>query len=315
MYVVRGTLDSYSKSASLGGDISRSEAKHLEAEKQLTSWYIGVYFDITVTNTTSLLLSLYNAAEKHETQQMAMSANTHQTMPTNFDHLSFRPDQTSENPAPPVSLIAQVDHQVYVLLANATALVSISSGELDSVFEHHIRIIAPMTDDGGKGILQVEGLWLNHGGKLLRTEGSTLGKEYANEDARDAQNDLVGERHRIGLSDLIKGRSRTPEKVLKYDASDKMTVAEPRKKTLEILTDSPGGPSNRQNRSLDNPVAGVIGWDCHLGEMFGVDHVLVASDGACLTKDCLGGSNQPVSIGDVFFRRHVLTVFSVDCKY
>lgn len=52
-------------------------------------------------------------------------------------------------------------------------------------------------------------------------------------------------------------------------------------------------------------LAGVMGWEYLLGEMFGADHVGIGVDGMCLTPDCIGGTGQPAGLGDVFFRRSV----------
>ena len=54
-------------------------------------------------------------------------------------------------------------------------------------------------------------------------------------------------------------------------------------------------------------LAGGMGWEYLLGEIFGADHVGVGVDGMGLTQDCIGGVCEPSGIGDVFFRRLVLS--------
>lgn len=263
-----------------------------------------------MANTTSLLLSLHNAAEKSADQAVERPAG-HEIKPKpNHDHLSFHLGSSNEKPAPPVSLLARIGQETYVLLPNASTLVSVSSGNLLPATEYHVRIVAPMVDDHGKGIVQLEGLWLSKGGKLLRVEGSLLSEEYADEDALHAQSDQIGERHRLGLSDMIKGSSRNfnAEKILR-SSSEVADTSASRKKTLEILTDCPGSFGGRLNGtdvdSTDGLLVGETGWEYLLGEMFGVDHVGVSVDGMCLTHSCIDGTGQPTGIGDVFFRRQV----------
>lgn len=271
-----------------------------------------MYFDIVITNTTSLLLSLHNAAETPANQAVARPDEQQIKAKPNHDHLSFRLGSSAESPAPPVSLLARMDQETYVLLPNASTLVSVSSGNLLPATEYHVRIVAPMIDDHGKGTVQLEGVWLSKGGKLLRVEGSLLSDEYADEDALHAQSDQIGERHRLGLSDMIKGSSRkfNAEKTLRPSSEPEATSAT-RKKILEVLTDYPGSYGGRLNSTdIDNTdglLGGETGWEYLLGEIFGVDHVGVSVDGMCLTHGCIGGTGQPTGIGDVFFRRQVVS--------
>ncbi|KAL9614560.1 MAG: hypothetical protein Q9167_000929 [Letrouitia subvulpina] len=222
---------------------------------------------------------LLQDAEKPVDQAVARPAKQDMKAKPNHDHLSFHLGSSNEDPAPPISLLARINRETYMLLPNASALVSVSSGKLLPATEYHVRIVAPMVDDHGKGIVQLEGLWLSKGGKLLRVEGSLLSEEYADEDALHAQSDQIGERHRLGLSDIIRGSSRnaSPEKVLKSSSDVTATLAS-RKKTLEILTDCPGSFGGRLNNtnigSADDLLGGETGWEFRLGEMFGVDHIV-----------------------------------------
>ena len=224
-------------------------------------------------------------------------------------HYSFHPIPGNEA-APPVSLLAEVDDQEYILLPNSSSLVTISTNGLDEKTEHHIRVVAPMTDDHGLGVVELEGLWLSKGGKLVKVAGSLLSEDYVNEDLLNADNDQVGERHRNGLNDIEKdgtskrGRQKASEVAEDDDSS---FANQDRKKLLEVITDSPGSVTakqqGRRTGGADGLLSGVMGWEYLLGEMFGADHVGIGVDGMCLLPDCIGGSGEPAGMGDVFFRR------------
>ncbi|KAL9595746.1 MAG: hypothetical protein Q9219_006244 [cf. Caloplaca sp. 3 TL-2023] len=252
-----------------------------------------------VKNTTSLLLSLRNTPETPSSPASKPSANPSASV-VHSNHISFRLDSASNKPALPVSLIARVDQEEYVLLPNASALVAICSGNLQRDAEHNIRIIAPMTDDHGRGILQLEGLWLSKGGQFEHIEGTPVHGSSNDEDL-SAESDQVGERHRTGLSKLLKGsenvRSGVAQEVLKE--SDESQDYRSRRKMLEVLSDMPGSSGRRKHSTrvgaAHGLLAGVLGWEYLLGEMFSIDHAAIAVDGMCLIQDCilnLGNSDQ-----------------------
>ena len=264
----------------------------------------GVYFDVTVTNTTTLLLALRNQFENDNQTKTSLPS------PHPVGHLSFRPIPANDKPAPPVSLLARVDDDEYILLPNASRLVTVSSDNLDRRREHRIRIVAPMTDDGGQGVVQLEGLWVSKGGKVKKVSGSLFSEEYADEDSLIAENEIVGERHRAGLSNVDRDGSRDAKTRDSIDEEEELLpTREERKKILEVVTDSPGSftckQKGRSGRTggADRLLSGVMGWEYLLGEMFGADHVGIGVDGMCLTQDCIGGNGEPAGIGDVFFRR------------
>ena len=93
------------------------------------------------------------------------------------------------------------------------------------------------------------------------------------------------------------------------EKEDLPTMLRDRKKILEVITDVPGSfraqHTSGRSGGADNLLAGVMGWEYLLGEMFGADHVGIGMDGMCLTQDCVGGVGFPASLGDVFFRRFV----------
>lgn len=263
-----------------------------------------------VKNTTSLFLSIRNSPAR-PTTPAATSALGPAATSSNAGHLSFRPNSANNKPAAPVSLLARIDQEEYILLPNANALVAICSGSLQRNAEHDIRIIAPMTDNHGIGVVQLEGIWLDKGARFERIEGTLFNDYSSDEGFLSAQSDEVGEKHRAGLTRLLKGR--IPDRpaniqgVLKED--DGIEDFRDRRKLLEVITDTPGSSGRRKvstrTGGADGLLAGVMGWDYLLGEMFGADHVSIGVDGMCLVQDCIGGVGRPNGIGDIFFRRSV----------
>lgn len=256
-----------------------------------------------------MLLSLHNAPEP-ESNAATSAFPAKPTTPGLADqqHYHFHPLSNNEKPAPPISLLAQIDDQEYVLLPNSSSLVSVRLNDLDPNTEHYVRIVATMTDDHGTGVVELDGLWLGKGGKIVKVAGSSLGEEYVDEDLLKAENDLIGKKHRTGLSDIEKARSSKSDRQEKPDEEEEfLIVDQDRKKILEIITDSPGSFTGkhrgRRTGGADGLLAGVMGWEYLLGEMFGADHVGIGADGMCLIQDCIGGTGRPAGLGDVFFRR------------
>lgn len=270
----------------------------------------GVYFDVTVTNTTTLLLALHNVAIHPKAGKHGAITQTSALVPLPTPgHYSFRPITSNERPAPPISLLARVDGEEYIILPNCSSLVSVCSNDLSREDEHQIRIAAPMTDDNGRGILELEGLWLSKGGQLLRVQGSLLAEEYEDEDDLSAENDQIGRKHENGLKNILKGNARETKQQELAEKEDVPTLLRDRKKVLEVITDVPGSfraqHASGRSGGADGLLAGVMGWEYLLGEMFGADHVGIGMDGMCLTQDCIGGVGFPAGLGDVFFRRSV----------
>ncbi len=199
----------------------------------------------------------------------------------------------------------------YILLPESSSLVSVRHGDLDSTQDHTFRIIAPMTDDLGRGVVELEGVWVSKGARLLRVEGSVLEKEIAEEDDLQAENENTGVRHRLGLSRLIGGEGRTgnAEELTDEESEDLTSTNGGRRKVLEVITDCPGSFRGKSQGSrtggADGLLGGVMGWEYLLGEMFGVDHVGISVDGMCVVRDCIGGAGEPFGMGDVFFMRLV----------
>lgn len=269
----------------------------------------GVYFDIIVNDTSSLFIALHNAAQPATSSSAVSSPETSKaSSPSHLGHLSFRPTAADGRPAPPVSLLAQVDDDEYVILPDSSSLVSVCSKNLDVNREHRIRIIAPMIKDHSQSVIELEGLWLSKGGKLVKVPGSLLSEEFADEDLLGAKSDLIGEKHRVGLNDLDqRGSGGAENPTVVEDDEDLLSANRERKKLVEIVTDSPGAYTGKRpgkrTGGADGLFKGVLGWEYLLGEMFEVDHVSIGVDGMCLSQDCIGGNGYPAGIGDVFFRR------------
>ena len=255
-------------------------------------------------------MSLHNSAVLSDTL-VEVSSDAGSNPITNPSHLSFRPSSLLDKPALPLSMLARVDQEEYILLPNSSALVTVCLNDLSPDEQHHIRIIAPMTDDRIKASMQFEGLWLSKAGKLLRVEGSLLDQEFEDEDGLEAESDKVGEKHRLGLNSIMRGNGqrKSDDEISENEKAEGTEVVEHRKKVLEVITDNPGslsGKNTGQRRGgADGFLAGVMGWEYLLGEMFDVDHVSTSVDGMCLTQGCIGGVGEPSGVGDVFFRRSI----------
>ncbi|KAI9716817.1 MAG: hypothetical protein M1812_005157 [Candelaria pacifica] len=269
----------------------------------------GVYFDVTVSNTSTLLLSLHNSPLTGSSSAVVTMGATENSTDNDPGHVSFHSLPDKHIPASPISLLARVDEDEYILLPNSTGLVSVRTKDLDPEMTHDVRIVAPMTDDKGRGIIEFEGIWIDKGGKILRVEGSQLSADVEDEDVLDVESSKIGEKHRLGLSRLLGGGRHdkvSAENFSNDEDKDMDRVTGERRKMLEIITDTPGSFGNRhpgrRKGGVDGILAGVMGWEYLLGEMFSVDHVGIGVDGMCLTQGCVGGTGQPAGMGDVFFR-------------
>lgn len=196
-----------------------------------------------------------------------------------------------------------------MLLPNSSLLVSVRAGDLDIHLQHQIRIIVPMTDDRGRGVIQLEGIWLSKAGRLLRIDGSLFDGDLEDEDSLDVKDSRVGETHRSGLNAIFEKEplAKVAKEILDPNDDDVQSTMTYRKKVLEVITDSPGSLSaksrGKRRGGADGLLAGVMSWEYLLGEMFGADHVTIGVDGMCLTQDCIGAAGIPSGMGDVFFRR------------
>ncbi|KAI9848609.1 MAG: hypothetical protein M1838_000481 [Thelocarpon superellum] len=163
----------------------------------------GVYLDISVNITSTVLLALSNAAAAPATllAPAVSSSAMDKVVTPNVGHLSFRPSSLYQPPAP-ISLLARVDQEEYILLPNATSLIAIRLNDLDPNNPHEIRVIAPMAGTLGDSILAVKGIWLDQGGQLLRLPGSPLPAEFDDEDALHAGSQGIREEHLRGLDRL-----------------------------------------------------------------------------------------------------------------
>ena len=256
-----------------------------------------------------MLLALHNAPEVETALANASTKASASSSSPRHRHFRFHPVSSTDQPSPPISLLAQVDDQEYILLPNSSSLVSVCSNDLDKSREHRVRIIAPMNDDLGRGIVELDGLWLSKGGKLVKLAGSMLSEDFDDEDLPNAGNSQVGEKHRTGLRELEDDSNGKSVRQRLVNQEEQLLAAyQNRKKILEVITDAPGSYTGKQRGrrvgGIDGLFAGVMGWDYLLGEIFGADHISIGVDGMCLTQDCIGGTGQPAGMGDVFFRRY-----------
>lgn len=186
-----------------------------------------------------------------------------------------------------------------------------------------------MTDGNGSEMVQLEGLWIEKGARLGYVDGARA-EGAEDDDIKFAEeHSEVGKAHEKGLSRLwhfhlhhshATSQSSDPAAVTHHD--DERGFVR-RRKVLEIITDMPGSHSAAGLRGSNGPrglLAGVMGWDYLLGEMFGVDHISVGVEGMCLIPDCLARSVEGIEnveggtkidirehgMGDVYFRRCVI---------
>jgi len=271
---------------------------------------LGVYFELNITNTSTLILNLQNAPIDASKPTQLPRLDTSPTGIPTTNQYSFSAASRLNVDAGPISLLALVDGEEYVVLPNATSMVQVRRKDLDPTVSHTVRIIAPMTDCAGSGIVQFDGLWLDKGGSLQAVEGSLADTHADDEDDLDIEGGAVGQQHRHGLGRLLAGYNH--DQVQRTSQVDEAELGVPleysrRKKLVEIITDTPSHLGQRRSgiRSggSDGLLAGVMGWEYLLGEMFSVDHVSIAAEGMCLTHDCIGGTGGPSGMGDVFFRR------------
>ena len=225
---------------------------------------IGVYFDFALNGTATVLLSLHNSEQDLQT----ITIRATKTSPS-LDSIPV----TNRSSAKPISLLARVDDDEYIVLPSATSIVSIRRGNLDPFSRHEIRIIAPMVGGDAGDTLQVEGIWIDEKGRLLPYKG------HSDDDRTIASVD----------STSLHLASKTSQR-----------------KMLEIVTDIPGsmaGTDSQKNAGTTRGIlSGVMGWEYLLGEMFGTDHVTIGMDGMCLIPECIGGSGSPAGLADVFFQ-------------
>lgn len=269
----------------------------------------GAYFDVSVTNTSCFLLSLYNTASPVLTnlsKSLSVSPWKGLAFPSNSAHFSFRHSAALDKRAPPVSLLARVDLEEYILLPNSSSLVNVRLNDLDRYVQHQIRVIMPMTDDSGDSVFQLEGIWLSKSGKL-RVQGSLFSQNLEVEDALYTENQEVGQDSRADVHTTKGGGKQQGAGNSDSNEEEIPVVSSDRKRLLEIITDNPGNlngkKSGRRQGGADGLLSGVMAWEYLLGEMFDVDHVAIGIEKICLIPTCIGGVGSPYGIGDVFFRR------------
>ena len=203
--------------------------------------------------------------------------------------------------------MARVDDQEYILLPSSSGLVTVCAESLLPEEQHTIRIEAPLLDAHAREAFEMEGVWLNRGGQLLKVDGSLLDDDLTGEDNLGAESDQVGRKHRQKLQFLKAPKAQSG--IQSNTAQEEVDVnrLQSRRKLIEVITDFPGSYlgnySGHRGSGAHGLLGGAMGWEYLLGEMFGADHVNIAVEGMCLTQYCIGGADQPAGLGDVFFRR------------
>ncbi|KAL9053087.1 MAG: hypothetical protein Q9162_005009 [Coniocarpon cinnabarinum] len=274
---------------------------------------LRVYFDLNVTNTSTVVVSLQNQKTQNKPTELPLEKHAEleeRDVPQpgqQYSQYTFSAASRLRVSAPPVSLLALVDNEEYVVLPNATSLVPVRMKDLNKKGYHTIRVIAPMTDDAGMGVVQLDGIWLDKGGQLVPVEGSTASVGQSIEDDFDAESDEIGRSHRLGLASFMRGSEKGQTQAGDDEDEEETPDFRRRKKLIEIVTDTPAHLDNRprhtsRTREADNLLSGVVGWEYLIGEMFSIDHVSIGAEGMCLVHDCVGGTGTPSGMGDTFFR-------------
>ena len=153
----------------------------------------------------------------------------------------------------------------------------------------------------------MEGLWLSQGGQLQKVDGSLLDNDFTGQDDLGPESDQVGKIHRQKLQFLKHDKAQSGAWLDRVQEEIDVDLLQSRRKLIEIITDFPGSysgnHSGHRGSGAHGLLAGAMGWEHLLGEMFGADHVDISIEGMCLTQKCVGGVDQPAGLGDVFFRR------------
>jgi hypothetical protein len=174
-----------------------------------------------------------------------------------------------------------VDEDEYIVLPNATSIVTIRRGTLDKISPHNVRIIAPMVGSENVETIQVKGIWIDNGAELI--PDLHYQSSAGNSPSKDGQPGLFPE-----------VRPSSP-------------------KMLEVVTDLPGFTSGRERKktvsSLRSILGGVMGWEYLVGDMFESDHVTIGMDGMCLIPNCIGGRGSPTGLADLFFQRFLILYY------
>jgi hypothetical protein len=255
--------------------------------------YSGAYLEFGVRNCSSIYASLHNTDTHHTTREVTLEARDVSVV----THLDFRPLSDKTSAARPVSLVSQIDEGEYKYFhRSGKGLVAIAAADLDASVDHVIRIIAPGNDDEGHEGIEFQGVWLDDGASLISEQRKSTPSETVF-DAASLLPTMSSKLLRAGME--TNGLQKT--RGGKVGNSGSQHLLPGHRKTVEIATDLPQsfrGPVD--NGSL----ATLKGYGDLIGDMFGIDQVRVAMDGMCLTSPCIGGTGQPTSVNDAFFRRY-----------
>jgi hypothetical protein len=214
---------------------------------------------------------------------------------SNGSRLNFGPVSGKTRSAPPISLLSRLDYGEYHYFPQSgKGLVAVTAAGLSPSEDHIIRIIALAIDGETYTDIQFEGLWLDNGGSLVPSpEQQEIIRPKAASDGISVPQDKAGQysRQHLGTEQVPGDTGSSVRK------SQHLSLLF--RKTLEIVTDVPRATSFN-NRSL----GALQGWEEVIGDMYGVDHVRIMLDDMCLVSPCIGGSAQPASVKDAYFRRY-----------
>jgi hypothetical protein len=116
----------------------------------------GIYFDITLNGTKSVLLSLHNVD------------SSSRSTPDGLKMPSIQAGHMTGANANPISLLVRIDDNgEYIILPSASSIVPLRKDDLDVNLKHDIRVIAPMVSRNTIETLQLEGIWIDENGQLL----------------------------------------------------------------------------------------------------------------------------------------------------
>jgi hypothetical protein len=262
---------------------------------QLSYFYPGAYLEFVVHNCSSVYLSLHSSHRPGIEQESVFRERRNLEKPP----LSFDPVGSNTSPGPPTSLVSRIDFgESRYFRQSGRWLVAITTGVLDPMSDHIVRITASSIDEDLHEAMKFEGVWLNEGGSLISSQ---------------AKKDPTQPRVILDAASLKS--NKTPQGLQQsYDTSGMENarrenlsaralwhpVMLPRK-TLEIVSDvALTVPAWIDKSSL----LALEGWQQLVGDMFGADHVTITMEGMCLTSPCINGAAQSATIKDAFFRRY-----------
>ena len=247
-----------------------------------------------VCNCSQLFLSIQNGdatSKAHPTWPRATSTQT-------SSRLDVNPLTKNQEPFHPTALLSRIDgiEYRYFPKAGRGLLVPASDG-LDPSRNHTVRItiLAP-AGEHSSGI-RFQGLWMNDGANLLPMDDVSL--QHKHHDVPEPQSSQSNATALIE-TDLT---TQTQAALLVENRNNRrMGSTSDLPKTFEVVTDILLGHSFEND--TQSWTSGM-GWEESVGDLFEARHVTIAMPGVCLTSTCSHRAEQPATIQEAYFRRHV----------